>query len=328
MRLSELPETIALASDRTELPKDGRDEPLPSIAVVARFPEAVRLDPTRLDLTPEVRARDRGAWRGSIGSLLFHLLPLLALITWLRPPLDMPAPIPVQLVIEQPPPPPPPPPPKPEPQPEKPPPSGLHASDDFGEVGKPSPQRGNEHTEPTKGEPPAPPAEAKTDAAPPDPPIETQQLAAVAAPPPPPKPTPPKQQTAARVPRLEGLELPLPIHPDQPSQASASARFPGPNATRDEYCAYALHLTLEHIDLLPKSMLGARRGDTTVVIRVREDGTILGARVLNGSGYGDIDDRVVEMVKAVRQFPAFPLWLRGPVQDFTLHMHFPNPAQQ
>ena len=328
MPLTELPETIALASDRTELPEDGRDEPLPSVAVIARLAEVMRLDPTRLDLAPEIRPPERSAWRGSIGSLLFHLLPLLALITWLRPPLDMPTPIPVQLVIEQPKPPPPPPQPTPEPQREKPPPPGLRASDDFGEVGPPSVQRGNEHTQPTKGEPPAPAAEAKTDAAPPDPPIETHQLASALAPTPPPKPAPPKQQTAARVPKLEGLELPLPIHPDQPSQAAASARFPGPNATRDEYCAYALRLTLNHIDMLPRSMLGARRGDTTVVIRVREDGTILGARVLNGSGYADIDDKVVEMVKAVKQFPAFPLWLRGPVQDFTLHMHFPNPAQQ
>jgi periplasmic protein TonB len=327
MRLTELPETLALASDRTELPKDGRDEPLAPIALGVRTAEVMRLDPTRVDLKPETPSPERGAWRGSIGSLLFHLLPLLALITWLRPPLDMPAPIPVQLVIEQPPPPPPPPP-SPQPEPQKPPPSGLHASDDFGEVGPTSPKKGNEHTEPTKGEPPVPAAEAKTDSSPPDPPIETHQLASVAAPPPPPKPAPPKQQTAARVPKLEGLELPLPIRPDQPSQASASARFPGPNATRDEYCAYALHLTLDHIDLLPKSMLGARRGDTTVMIRVREDGTILNARVLNGSGYDDIDERVVEMVKAVRQFPAFPLWLKGPVQDFTLHMHFPNPAQQ
>jgi len=61
---------------------------------------------------------------------------------------------------------------------------------------------------------------------------------------------------------------------------------------------------------------------------VREDGTIVNASVMRGSGYLDIDERVVEMVKAVKQFPAFPLWLRGPVADFTLHLHFPNPAQR
>ena len=139
--------------------------------------------------------------------------------------------------------------------------------------------------------------------------------------------TPPKQQMAARPPILEGLELPLPLHPD-PHQASASARYPGPNASRDEYCAYALHLTMEHLDLLPLSLLGARHGDTTVTIRLREDGTVIYARVVQGSGYLDVDERIADMVRAVRQFPPFPLWLRGPTSDFTLHMHFPNPLQR
>jgi TonB family protein len=85
---------------------------------------------------------------------------------------------------------------------------------------------------------------------------------------------------------------------------------------------------MEHIDLLPLSLLGARRGDTTLLIRVREDGTIITARVMQGSGYLDVDERVVEMVRAVGQFPPFPLWLRGPTADFTLHLHFPNPAQR
>jgi TonB family protein len=132
---------------------------------------------------------------------------------------------------------------------------------------------------------------------------------------------------AAHLPKLEGLELPLPLHPD-PHQASASARYPGPSATHDEYCAYALHLTIEHIDLLPLSLLGARRGDTTVTIRLHEDGTVIYARVVQGSGYLDIDERIAEMVRAVRQFPPFPLWLRGPTADFTLHLHFPNPLQR
>jgi protein TonB len=341
-RLIDLPETITLAFDRTELPKDRRNEPLVSTAIIARFPETARLDPKRVDLNPETTSPKDRAWRGPISSLLFHLLPLLALISWLRPPLDIPPPIPVQLVIEQPPPPPPPP---AKPAPQVNPPPGLHASDDFGEVGPPGPQRGKETTPPTKGEPPQPAAQqAQTAPTPPDPPVEapkptpappppppaeTPQPAPALAPPPPPKPAPPKQQTAALPSKLEGLELPLPLRPDHPQQeALASARFPGPNATRDEYCAYALSLTLEHIDLLPRSLLGARRGDVTVMIHVREDGTIVNASVMRGSGYLDIDERVVAMVKAVKQFPAFPLWLRGPVADFTLHLHFPNPAQQ
>jgi TonB family protein len=340
MRPTDLPDAIDLAFDKTELLKDGRDEPPPPVAVFADIVEVTRLDPTRVDLCPETTPPKRSAWRGPIGSLLLHVLPLLALISWFRPPLDIPTPIPVQLVIEQPPPPPPA---EPQQQPAKPPPTGPRASDDFGKVGPPSPEKGAETASPAQGEPtppatqtqtaPTPPAaQAQTAPTPPEPPpeppVESAAAAPVAAPPPPRKLTPPKQQTAAmHLPKLEGLEFPLPLHPDRP-QESASARFPGPTATRDEYCAYALHLTMEHIDLLPLSLLGARRGDTTVTIRVRVDGTIINARVVQGSGYLDVDERVAAMVRAVKQFPPLPMWLPGPTADFTFHMHFPNGAER
>jgi TonB family protein len=367
MRLIDFPDTIDLAFDKTELLQDGREEPLFLAAAVADIPEATRLDPTRIDLNPETAPPRRSAWRGSIGSLLLHLLPLLALISWLRPPLEMPKPIPVQLVIEQPPPPPP----AKAPPHDKPPP-GLRASDDFGEVGPPSAQKGADTTPPTEGEalppvaqapaaptPPEPPAEpppsaqaqsaltpsappvespptaqGQTALTPPEPPVESPKAAPVMLPPvapkptPPNKPPPPKQQMAALPRQLEGLELPLPLHPDRPHQASASARYPGPDATRDEYCVYALKLTMEHVDLLPLSLLGARRGDTAVTIRLREDGTIVNAMVAQGSGYLDIDEKVAEMVRAVGRFPPLPLWLPGPTADFTFRMHFPNPSER
>jgi len=360
MRLADFSDRIDLAFDKTELLKDGRDEPLFPAAVVADPPETTRLDPTRIDLNPEPTPPRRGVLRGSIGSLLLHLLPMLALLSWLRPPLDIPTPIPVQLVIERPPPPPP----AELPPPASPPP-GPRASDDFGKVGPPSAQNGTDTAPPTQGEASPPVAQAQPAPAPPEPPVETPEMASamarpvpapptlgespspiaqaptdpteppvgssqaepVMARPAPTKPAPPKQQMAVRLPKLEGLELPLPLHPD-PHQASASARYPGPSASHDEYCAYALHLTLEHIDLLPLSLLGARRGDTTVTIRLREDGTVIYARVVQGSGYLDVDERIADMVRAVRQFPPFPLWLRGPTADFTLHLHFPNPSQR
>jgi protein TonB len=332
MRLTDFPDTINLAFDKTELTKDGRDEPRFPAAVAADFTETTRLDPTRVELNPEKPRPKRRIWRGSIGSLLLHLLPLLALISWLRPPLAIPTPIPVQLVIEQPPPPPP----AEQPPRDSPaPPAGLRASDDFGQTGPSSPEKATDTAPPAQDEPaPATEAEAQTAPQPPEPPVESPQPTPAATAPPvppkptPPKPTPPKRQMAARVPMLEGLELPLPLHPDRPHPASASARYPGPNATHDEYCAYALSLTMRHVDLLPLSLLGARRGDTTVTIRVRQDGTIINARVVQGSGYLDVDERVAEMVRAVRQFPPLPLWVPGPVADFTFHFHFPNPAER
>ncbi|MBV8778205.1 MAG: energy transducer TonB [Alphaproteobacteria bacterium] len=283
-----------------------------------------------------------------------HLLPLLALVTWLRPNLPTPSAIPIQLVIEQP---------KPEPQPapapakakQQAPPPGLVASDDFGDVGPTKGPKSPEAEHPQQQKPPssgseAPAAAAKAEtAAPAEPPshpaIPTQTASLVAPPPleplpelslpapsalPPPLPAPPPPKPAAakrapleRPPMLTGLTLPLPLYADSANTAG-SAQYPGPHASRDEYCAYALSLVLKHIGLLPDSLVGARRGATVLTIRVREDGAIIGAVVTGSSGYSDIDDRVVEMVNAVGKFPRLPMWVPGPAADFTFRLHFPH----
>jgi TonB family protein len=369
VRLIELPDTIDLAFDAIELPDDERHEPLIAATAAATAAEPRRLDPKRIDFDPEPVAPKGGAWRGSIGSLLLHLLPLLALITWMRPPLDIPPPIPIQLVIEPPPPPPLPPQTEPkQPSPPKSPPPGLRASDDFGTAGEAEPSKGADpkpqppadqtqtaaaapepSAEPApQSEPALKPPDEPTDqphlvAPPPEPPVEpipalvapppdpspqSEQIAALMPPPPAPKPAPVKPQATPRLLEQQGLILPLPLHPDRRREASASARYPGPRATRDEYCAYALKLTMSHVDLLPLSLLGARHGNTVVTIRLAQDGTVLNARVVQGSGYNDIDERVAQMVRAVGRFPPLPAWLPGPTADFTFRMHFPNPGER
>jgi protein TonB len=342
--LTDFPDTIDLAFDETGLPDDGKHEPLFAAAarpVPVDSAEVAPLDPTRLDFGPDPPPPKRSTWRGPLGSLLLHLLPLLILVGWPGTPLEMPPPIPIQLVIQQPPPPP-----SPAPQPSPPapsakPPPGLRASDDFGQ---PKVEKGNASAPPAAGEP-QPPLPAGQPAAaapkPPSAPIPPTELESALqppvpaepemtseAPPPPPKPAPPKQQAAVRMPKPEGLALPLPLSPDQPREASHSAALPGPDATRDEYCVYALSLTMKHIDLLPLSLLGARHGDTSVLIRVLSDGTISSVRVARGSGYSDIDDRIAQMVVAVGRFPPLPQWITGRSMDFTFHLHFPHPAQR
>jgi TonB family protein len=99
-------------------------------------------------------------------------------------------------------------------------------------------------------------------------------------------------------------------------------------ASRDEYCAYALTLALQHINLLPLSLLGARHGDTAVAIILRSDGSISSVRVVRGSSYEDIDERVVQMVWAVGRFPPLPSWVPGPIAEFTFHLHYPNPSER
>lgn len=343
MRLTDLPDTIDLAFDRAALPDGEGHAPLAMVGLSSlAVAEVARLDPDRIDAGPDVAPPARRMWRGPIGSLLLHVLPLLALVTWFRPPLEIPPLIPVKLVIEQPPPPPPAPAPqaaKPAPA-FKPPPPGRRSSADMAETASDKIEKGTDTAPPTAGEPQPPATEAQpadaAHAAPADPPPTptpadvgqpppaAETKVALAAPLPHPKPAPPKPQTVTPSPKLDGWVLPLSPNAKQPHEARSSASFVGPNATKDEYCSYALSLITKHADLVPLSLLGARRGDTVVSLRVFENGTISQVRVVKGSGYTDIDERVAQMVVAVGRLPPLPQWMPGPYQDFIFHMHFPN----
>jgi TonB family protein len=343
VQLIDFPDTVDLAFDETGLPDDGRHEPLlPPPANLAALVEQRRLDPKRVDLGPARPPPERRFWRGPIGSLLLHLSPLLVLLIWPLTTVETSSPIPIQLVIEEPPAPPPPAPAAPKP-PAKPP-HGRLASEDFGQVTALNPAKGNETTPPTQGEPQPPataaqPAPAPAPTPPSLPPIEqgagpppspsTETQTAAMTPPPVPKPAPPKEAPpSVHLPKPFDGAWPLPLHAQQPSQGPHTAALLGPNATRDEYCAYALSLTMSHIDLLPLSFVGARRGDTSLTIRVLEDGTITSVKIAQGSGYADIDERIEKMVLAVGHFPPLPQWMPGRWVDFTFHLHFPHPAER
>jgi periplasmic protein TonB len=351
VRLSDFPGTSALALDKTAVPDDGRQEPVLGRAPpLAELAEAMRLDPTRVefDLKPLPPQR-RWSW-GPVGSLLLHLLPLLALGFWPRTPAEIPMPIPIQLVIEQPRLPPQPAeatPAKPssaKPPPAKPPP-GRRASDDFAEAPAPEVEPGRGAPLPNPGEPQPPTADTQTvlvaPPLPPPPPIPLDEPAAGEPPPPPaetqtaaaaprlppPKVAPLKRPAAVRLPKPLGSEWPLPLHQDPPDEIRHSAHLVGPAAIRDQYSAYALTLTLRHIDLLPLSLTGAREGTTRLSIRVLGDGTINSVRVVHSSGYPDIDERIERMVIEVARYPPLPEWM-GPWMDFTFNMHFPHPLQR
>jgi len=365
--LNELPDTFALVLDDIAVPEEGRHEPLFTAPRAIRVAAEVRrLDPTRTDFDPESTPPERSFWRGPLGSLLIHLLPLLVLIGWPGTPLDIAKPIPIQLVIEPAPPPPPPEPAKPAlPTPPRSPPKGMIASDDMAPLKGPKTQH-PAAASPNEGEPP-PPAQAQPNPAPQPAPQPQPELSsalqppsptapelpaadtaldqaaptaaqpsalesrpAVPAPPPAPKPVPPKQEAALHPPpRQRSIDgWPLPVGPAAPRQTPArTSLLVGPNATRDEYCAYALTLVMKHIDMVPLSLLGARHGDTDIAIKVLDDGTIAGVRISRGSGYADIDDRIAQMVLAVGHFPPLPEWIRGRSLDFIFHMHFPYPTE-
>ena len=284
------------------------------------FGEPARLDPKRVGLTWEVPPPIRTGLRplSSFGALLLHALPFLLLIAWPTTANEGPALIPIQLVIqESPAPPPPPPPPTPEaPQPPKPPAPGRLASEDMGEI--------NPKTTGTAAVP-APPAPSlkrpeQTD---------TQAAAAVVPvpvpPPPPPKPVPPKERPAVQLPKPSTAAA---VKAPDPQEAARAAKYSGPTASRDEYLAYLVTLTRQHIDLLPMSVVGTRRGETVISVAVLTDGTISHTSVSHASPYPDIDKRIEAMVAAVQKFPPVPQWFQGNTLELELRFRFPDALER
>jgi TonB family protein len=106
--------------------------------------------------------------------------------------------------------------------------------------------------------------------------------------------------------------------------APRPARFPGPAATKDEYLAYLVHLTRQHLNLLPLSVVGGRHGETVIDILVLDNGTLARVDVGSSSGYPDIDRRVEAMIRAVGRFPPLPQWFQGPSMELQFTLIFPE----
>src|SRR5205823_4848007 len=126
-------------------------------------------------------------------------------------------------------------------QEEKPPAQGPLASEDSGKMASPpdAPVAAPAPPPPPPSTPPPAPKETKVAAEPPPPPKPKPRVdTASAHPSPKPAPSPPQPRPAARAPE----------HPDAVlSNALRDARYPGPAATRDEYLAYLVALTRQHI---------------------------------------------------------------------------------
>lgn len=300
------------------------DRPEPSLAATPffiEFDEPARLDPERSGLIWELppmvsRAIELTA---PLASLFFHLLPMAGIILFPLLMIEPPAPIPVRLVFEAPPPPPPPPPPQ-QPAPPQPkfevPPRGPLSSVDQGVVKPPDLGRTPDPVQMPSAGPQQPS------------PTETQTATAEQAPPVPlPKPVPPKEhQTAFQLPKPPGAQTPR--HEQTPREAQHYARYAGPAATRDEYLAYLVSLTRQHIDLLPMSVVGGRRGETVISVTVYDNGRIGPLGVIRSSGYPDIDKRIEEMVAAVGKFPPLPQWYQGNAVQLELTLKFPEALER
>jgi protein TonB len=294
--------------------------PEPTLAttpLVIEFDEPARLDPKRTALAWLIPSpvRQKMLMRWSLGALALHLLPVLMIVSWPVTTDEVPV-IPVQLVIVEPPP-------EPEnaPAPAQPTPGRL-ASDDFGDV-TPKEQGTTTSPEPPSASEPAPardetqPPESETPPPPKPTPTETQ-TAALPAPVPPPKPTPPQPHPP------KPTAVSLQPQPQPPHEAPRAAQFAGPTATRDEYLAYLVKLTRQHIDQLPVSVIGSRHGEAVVSVDVLDDGTIEHVSIEHSSGYPDIDERIERMVTAVGKFPPVPQWFQGRTMELQFTLHFPE----
>ena len=313
------PRPAASAAPRCAVAETDLDVALCPIAVAE--PEPLDAPPLATAPTWLAARRARIATRGLLVSIALHVMPIAGLLAWPAAPPQVPAPIPVQLLVEQPPPIPPP------LQEQKPPAPGPLASQDSGKVAAPP------DTPIAKPSPPPPP--------PAEPPPAPKEPKLAEVPPPPPKPKPkPKPRPEPVAERLP--PKPLPPVPEQPrpparapekldalfSQAMRDSAIPGPAATRDEYLAYLVTLTKQHIDLLPRTLVGGRHGEAVLSVLVLADGRIARIAVRQGSGYPDIDERIEQMIAAVGRFPPLPQWVQGPSMDLTMRMRFPEALEQ
>jgi TonB family protein len=139
-----------------------------------------------------------------------------------------------------------------------------------------------------------------------------------------PKPAPPKQHVAAVQPPPKPSGSPTAHREETPQDAPRAARYAGSAASRDEYLAYLVTLTRQHMDLLPMSVIGSRHGETVISVVVYENGTIGPLSVVRSSGYPDIDQRIEQMVAAVRRFPPLPQWYQSNTVELELTMHWPE----
>ena len=174
-----------------------------------------------------------------------------------------------------------------------------------------------------------------------DPPLVPVHLVVEQAPPKP-EPQPVEQPPPTPV-HAEAQTRPVPLPPPKPAavshpakpppaptptpprpHAAAIAQFPSAGTSRDGYLAYLVTLTQQHIDLLPKALVGSRRGETVLSVAVRRNGIIDRIALARSSGYPDIDDRVEQMVAAVGKFPPVPDAFEGSPVELNLNFLFPE----
>jgi protein TonB len=246
-------------------------------------------------------------------------------------------------------PPPPPPPPKKQ-QAQKPPPPGALASDELGDpnaTGKtPSATRTPEagRVQEQAGEAPPPPSDSEASAHPsevarPKPDTAEAQSAAPkqdlsetpnklavggALAPPKAEPDKPKTEQLAAKPvdhpsdvrllrvKPGGATKPTEHREDPDHNEGHKGKYPGPDASRDEYLDYIRGLTMEQINRLPAQLFAGKQGVAVFSVLVRPNGTIVWFSSIQSSGDRQADQLLLSTLNAMSSFPPLPAELIEP----------------
>ena len=231
---------------------------------------------------------------------------------------------------------------------QKPPPRGPLASDEFGDpnasgktptetrapaAGTTEPQPGeaaakpaenqsqtaDSSARPTRPKPPRDPF--RSDAVEEDQPTTPEQLATAGTVPPPPAESQPSD-TAAR-PSPKPSPLKFAVNPggtrrptdrlSDPSHAEGhKAKYPGPDASKDEYLSYINELINQRLAQLPVQGLAGDPGIAVFKMLVRPNGSIVWFSLVQSSGDPVADRMIASGLNSIPQYPPLPAELREP----------------
>lgn len=133
--------------------------------------------------------------------------------------------------------------------------------------------------------------------------------------------SPPAAAVTSAAPAPPAAASPPQTTPAADSGGVPAARLPDSEELDDRPIAYLVTLT-RVIRRTLKYPWHARQyrqeGDAIVRMHMRRDGTVLGATLIQSSGYSALDEEAREVVLRVRRFPPFPADYRPSRQEFEI----------
>jgi TonB family protein len=187
-----------------------------------------------------------------------------------------------------------------------------------------------------------PPVEA------PPPPVSAREIPAVAPPPPPPPPTPAPQPA----PRPQALPppaphaqtpqqqlAPSPLHPppqpqqrvpdhDQQASRSAPSTFVNPadaygqRKSQEDYLWGVVRKISQHRYYPKSSRDNSEEGMVVTLVTIARDGRLLGVTISRSSGYRNLDNAVLEVIRQAAPYPPLPNDLVGDRHTFVLPLNY------